>query len=85
MTMLMFSIFDSKASGWMQPFFCVNRAVACREFTRAVNDPVTGLYSSPGDFELFEVGSWDAMEGKLVTFESRESLGVGVQFKRAEV
>lgn len=61
-----FSIFDSKASGFMLPFFAANVAVAKRNVSRAVNDPTTDLHHFREDYSLFEVGEWDPDTGKLV-------------------
>lgn len=75
-----FSIFDSKAKAWLQPFFCVNAAVAIRMFERAVNDENTDYFRFASDYTLFHVGEWSETDGDLVNFPAKVSLGVAASF-----
>lgn len=80
MTHKVFSIFDVKAKAWLQPFFASNAAVAVRMFERAVNDPNSDLHRFAADYTLFEVGSWDEVDGDLVNFPTKVSLGNALTF-----
>lgn len=75
-----FSIYDSKAKAWLQPFFATNAAVAVRMFERAVNDTSSDFNRFAGDYTLFEVGSWSEDDGVLLETSPKVSLGVAVEF-----
>lgn len=80
-----FCVFDVKAAVYMQPWCAVTDAVAVREFARSVN--ATGdspMVSSPDDFTLFRIGSYDDSTGLHIPLDAPVSLGNGVQFKRVQ-
>lgn len=58
---VMCSVRDVVASTFGRPFFAVNTASATRSLTQEVNSQSDGnmLNSNPGDFELYELGSFD--------------------------
>lgn len=63
-----FTVHDSKASAYLQPFFAPSRGVAIRMFTDACNDPEHQFFRHPEDFTLFsigvfyqETGQWEAI------------------------
>lgn len=85
MTLKVYSVFDSKAGAFLQPFFCVNRAVALRSFMTAVQDERSEFHRYAADFTLFEVGEWDQMDGKLSCFDVKENLGLASQYLNREV
>lgn len=76
-----FSVFDSKADAYILPFFCVNTAVAIRGFSLACKDETSQFCRHPGDFTLFEVGTWDETPGLFVPYEAKISLGTALEFK----
>lgn len=78
-----FSVFDSKAVAFIQPFFSVNSAVAIRDFSRAARDPSTGFFQHPADFTLFELGEWDPSSGSLVMGD-KVALGSALEFRAAD-
>lgn len=61
----MYSVYDSKAQSYGQPFHAPNDAVALRLFGDAVNDPDTQLNKYPEDFVLMAVGTWDDQTAEL--------------------
>jgi len=63
--MLMFSIYDSKAEAYNNPFYARNEATARRMFGAAAMDPNTDLHKFGGDFTLFMVGEFDEDTGLL--------------------
>lgn len=81
-TLQVFSIFDSKAMAYLQPFFMPNAATASREFESACNDPNTAFFKHPGDYELFHIGEWDQYAGKLVSLDHQMSLGLATQYRK---
>lgn len=78
----MFSIFDSKASAFMLPFYAANVAVAKRNVMRAVEDESTDFSKFPEDYSLFEVGEWDGDEGKVAACVAPVSHGTLISFIR---
>lgn len=64
MTLTIFSIYDSKAEAYITPFFAINSATGIRDFETAARDKNTKFWSHPGDFTLFEMGSFDQDSGK---------------------
>lgn len=64
-----FTIFDTKANAYLQPFFSINRDTARREFSKAVNGD--GQFNQfAEDYSLFHLGNFDQDEG---TFELSEA------------
>lgn len=57
-----FTIYDSKAQAYLQPFFSLNAETAQREFTKAVNGE--GNFSQfAEDYSLHLLGLFDQEEG----------------------
>jgi len=79
-----FSVFDSKAEAFLLPFFCVNRAVAVRNFASASQDDSSSFSRHGADFTLFEIGDFDPASGSIVCYESKVSLGTALQARGGE-
>lgn len=60
-----FAVFDLKAGAYMMPFTMPATGQALRAFSDSVNDPKTGFYRHPGDYELFLIGEFDEISGQL--------------------
>lgn len=60
-----FTIHDSCADVFMTPFFLKNEAQAQRVFRAMVNNQNEQMSAAPGDFTLFEIGTWSDDEGSL--------------------
>ncbi len=54
-----FSIFDSKAQAYLPPFCLAEKAMAVRIFGDCVNSDDHQFGKHPGDYTLFELGSFD--------------------------
>lgn len=65
MVLKVFSVFDSDAGAFMQPFYSLTVAVAKRNISRAVLDETTDFHAFPERYSLFEVGEWDSEGGKF--------------------
>lgn len=59
MKLKVFSVYDSKAEAYLQPFFMPSRGSAIRAFTDSVNDPQTGFHKHAADYTLFELGEYE--------------------------
>lgn len=65
MIIKIYSVFDAKTEAYMQPFFSPAKGHAIRMFSDTANDPNSMLAKHPGDFTLFELGSWDDSSGSI--------------------
>lgn len=65
--MKMYSVFDKKASFFSIPFPAKTQGEAVRTVGDAVNTPGTLLSMHPGDFALYQTGSFDEESGIFET------------------
>ncbi len=77
-----YTIHDSKAEAFMNPFFLNSKGEAIRTFTEAVNDPQSTISKYPDDFTLFEIGIYDTDDGLIETYEAKKSLGNALEYKK---
>lgn len=73
-----FSIYDSKAQAFMQPWFLPTEALALRAFADCVNDPEHNFGRHPEDYILYEVGAWSPESGTLTCPDSPRTIGTGI-------
>jgi len=59
MLFTVFSIYDSAISTWLPPIYARNKGEMLRNFADAVADSKSQLAKHPGDYALFELGTWD--------------------------
>lgn len=79
-----FSVYDSKAEAFLLPFFTSNAAVAIRNFSSAASDAATAFSRHPGDYTLFEIGSWDESEGAWRPLSAKVALGSAIELRSEE-
>ncbi len=75
-----FVVFDSKAAAYLPPFFMPEAGQAVRVFSDMVNDPTHAFGKHPEDYTLFEIGTFDDREGRLLQLKASITHGVGVAF-----
>lgn len=80
------AIRDVKSNCFPQaPFYVLAIGMGVRAFGELVNDRTSEVGKHPADFELYHVGAFDQVEGKLVPREGGVlSLGNGLAFVQAE-
>lgn len=61
----LYTIYDSKAGAYIQPFFSANDDTAKRDFGSACNDPEHAFCRFSSDFTLFFIGRFDSSDGRL--------------------
>jgi len=61
-----FSIFDTKAATFSQPFYSANLITATRWARILVNDGESVVSHSPYDFQVMVIGEFDDESGALV-------------------
>lgn len=77
-----YSVYDSKAEAWLQPFYCVNNAVAIRSFAHAANDAQHDFFRYAGDFALFELGTFEDSTSEIKSLQVPENLGLASIHKK---
>lgn len=61
--MQIYSMYDSKACAFIQPFFSRTEGVAVRQLSQAINDGKHDFCIHAEDYTLFHLGSWDEVSG----------------------
>lgn len=77
-----FSVFDSKAKFYSQPFFVRSAAEALRSWGEICNDGKSQMAKYPADFTLFHIGDWDDVTGVLTPNKAFNSFGTGLEAQR---
>jgi hypothetical protein len=80
MILKVYTVYDSKAEAFLQPFFSQSKGVAIRSFQEAVRDEKSNISKYPEDFTLFELGEYDDANSKFNLHNTPQSLGVAVEF-----
>lgn len=80
MILKVYTVYDSKAEAYLQPFFSQSKGVAIRSFQEAVRDEKSNISKYPEDFTLFELGEYDDSNSKFNLHNTPQSLGVAVEF-----
>lgn len=81
--MLYFSVYDSKAECFKNPFPMRTKNEAIRAFSDVSNDQQTEIGKHPEDFTLFYLGSYDELTGKFCNESTPEPLGLAINFKKS--
>lgn len=76
-----FTIHDSKAEAYLQPFFAPTTATAQRSFEAAANDQKSDFHRYAGDYTLFEVGTYDTDTGELIPLPTMLNLGLALTYR----
>lgn len=82
MVLKAFSIYDSKAEAFLTPFFCPTEGVAKRAFAHQANNPEADIHRYPGDYTLFEIGSFAILDGELTPLKAIINHGLALTHLR---
>lgn len=74
-----FTVFDSAAARFLEPFFAPTIEVALRMFREVVNKEGHDFNRFPEDYTLFHIGAFSAQDGQIIA-QSPRSLGVALTF-----
>lgn len=85
MLVKVFTIYDSKAEAYLQPFFMKSKGEAIRAITACVEDSQHNFCKYAEDFTLFEIGTFDDSNAFITVYESKQSLGCLLEFKKSQV
>lgn len=80
MILKMFTVFDSKAAAYLPPFFTQTTGTALRSFESECNNPESSFYKYPGDYALFELGSFDQANSTVELLPAPLNLGLAQEF-----
>lgn len=69
-----YSIYDSKALVYHQPFFAPTNGAAVRMFADTANDMNTSIGRHPADYVLFCVGHYDDQVGAMTPYSPLEHI-----------
>lgn len=76
----LFSVWDSKAEAYLQPFFSRTTGLAIRSFETAICEDGHQFARHPGDYTLFELATFNAATGIFESLATPLNLGVAIQF-----
>lgn len=82
MILKVFTVYDSKAQAYLQPFFMQSAGQAIRAWEDTSNNPETQFSRHPADFTLFEVGTYDDQVGRFENLNAPVALGTALQLKK---
>lgn len=71
-----YSVYDSKAQAYMQPFFSHNDSVAIRACGHAANTEGHDFANYAEDYILFGLGEFDETTGKIEPTDPRSICGI---------
>jgi hypothetical protein len=74
-----FTIFDSKAEIFNNPFLAKTKAEGIRMFSDVANDNKSMISRHPEDYTLFEIGEYDDATGQYVMLPTPVSLGLAIE------
>jgi len=80
-----FVVFDGKTKSWGLPFLKDFTANALREWSEIasdVSDKNNQIAKYPDDFTLFEIGEYNRMDGSIIMYETKYSLGLASEQKQ---
>lgn len=75
MILKIFSVYDSKATAYIAPFFLPATAMALRNFRDCGENPEHAFNRHPGDYTLYELGEFDDGTGTMDTYDQAINLG----------
>lgn len=79
-----YSIHDTKAEAYIQPFFAQTDGLALRMFEDNVNNKDSQLNMHPEDFTLYRVGSWDDNKGLIESEVPPKHIGTATEYYKGE-
>lgn len=81
MKMMIFSVFDSKATAYLQPFFSPTIGSAERSFEDAARDSGHQFCKHAADYTLFKIGEFNELSGEISGLDVFVKIVNAVKFK----
>lgn len=79
-----FTVYDSKAEAYLQPFFTTTPALAMRSFQQAANTEGHDFNQYAADYTLFHIGAYDDATAQLQPLAHFGNLGTALSFINSE-
>lgn len=80
MTTNLFTVYDSAASAYLEPFYAPTIEYAIRQFRQTVNKAGHQFSQFPEDYTLFHIGEFDMSTGIIKPNDGPVNIGVGITF-----
>lgn len=80
MKFLAFSVYDEKVQAFNAPFFAPTVGSAVRSFADIVNDERSRIHQHPGDYVLYQVGTFDDEDASFESKVPPVRLGAGQEY-----
>lgn len=77
---LVFTVYDSMAEAYLQPFYVTSVGLAIRSFSEAVNTDGHQFAKYPDDFTLWHLGEFDDGDAQFVSLDNFRKIGVAREF-----
>jgi len=77
------AIYDTAISTWLPPLYFRNKGEALRWFADTANNSDSKLAKHPGDYTLFDVGTWDDDKCKFDLLLTPVALGKAIEYVKA--
>ena len=75
-----FTVYDSKAEAYMQPFFSPTTGLAIRSFSEVANNKDHAFSKYPEDYTLFEIGEFNDIDGSIKMLDAKKSIGIALDY-----
>lgn len=85
MELQVFSVFDSAANAYTQPFFERSLGTAIRAFQDACQTEGHQFWKHAADYTLFHIGVWNEDTGKVTMLDAHVPLGNGLEYRSPEL
>ncbi len=79
-----FTVYDCKTEAYFLPFYSKTKGEAIRSFSDTINDPKHHMHMHLEDYTLFHLGEYDDNKGKHTSLPTPQSLGVAIEYLRAD-
>ncbi len=80
MKLQVFSVFDSKAEAFIQPFYSQTVGTAVRSFEQALQNEEHEFRKFAADYTLFHLGEFDQEEGHFTELAAKVNLGLALNY-----
>lgn len=80
MLIKIFTVHDSKAEAFIQPFFAQTTGLATRSFEQAANETGHDFNRYAGDYSLFELGTFDQGNAQFNILPTPLNLGLAITY-----
>jgi len=85
MEMKMYTVYDSKAEAYLNPFVLRSKGEAIRSFQTEANKPDSNLNRYSEDYTLFEIGTFDTDTGIVTSNKIHTALGKAIEFRKDSI